>query len=71
MMEMIKKILSFIDYTPFDLGRQYKWTYLPPLMICVAASVSGITGIVGIFFVKDYLSLSATFLASLGFQNDI
>ena len=65
MMEMIKKILSFIDSTFFDSGRQYKWTYLPPLMIYVA------TGIVGMFFVKDYLSLSATFLASLGFQNDI
>tara|TARA_Y100001970_G_scaffold23383_1_gene27425 strand:- start:4397 stop:6013 length:1617 start_codon:yes stop_codon:yes gene_type:complete len=64
---MIKKISSFIDATLFDLGRQFKWTYLPPLMIYVAAGISGITGIVGTFFVKDYLNLSAAFLASLGF----
>ena len=65
--KMIKKITSFIDLTLFDLGRQFKWTYLPPLMIYVAAGISGLTGIVGIFFVKDYLNLSAAFLASLGF----
>ena len=64
---MIKKISSFIDATLFDLGRQFKWTYLPPLMIYVAAGISGITGIVGTFFVKDYLNLSAAFLAGLGF----
>tara|TARA_B100001250_G_scaffold307562_1_gene269404 strand:+ start:2601 stop:4226 length:1626 start_codon:yes stop_codon:yes gene_type:complete len=67
MEEMIKKISSFIDATLFDLGRQFKWTYLPPLMIYVAAGISGITGIVGTFFVKDYLNLSAAFLAGLGF----
>ncbi len=65
--KMIKKISSFIDATLFDLGRQFKWTYLPPLMIYVAAGISGITGIVGTFFVKDYLNLSAAFLAGLGF----
>jgi hypothetical protein len=32
-----------------------------------AAGVSGLTGIVGTFFVKDYLGLSAAFLAALGF----
>ena len=67
MEKMIKKISSFIDATLFDLGRQFKWTYLPPLMIYVAAGISGITGIVGTFFVKDYLNLSAAFLAGLGF----
>jgi hypothetical protein len=36
-------------------------------MIYLAAGVSGLTGIVGSFFVKDYLGLSASFLASLGF----
>jgi hypothetical protein len=41
--------------------------YLPPLMVYVAAGISGLTGIVGIFFVKDYLNLSAAFLAGLGF----
>jgi hypothetical protein len=36
-------------------------------MVYAAAGVSGLTGIVGVFFVKDYLGLSAAFLASLGF----
>jgi len=60
-------ILKFFDETLVDLGRQFKWTYLPPLMIYMAAGISGLTGIVGIFFVKDYLNLSAAFLAGLGF----
>ena len=64
---MLKKLHYFIDSTFFDLGRQFRWTYLPPLMIYVAAGVSGLTGIVGTFFVKDYLNLSAAFLAGLGF----
>jgi hypothetical protein len=33
----------------------------------MAAGISGLTGIVGTFFVKDYLGLSAKFLAMLGF----
>ena len=64
---MNNKILNFIDKTLFDLGREFKWSYLPPLMIYVAAGISGLTGIVGTFFVKDYLNLSAAFLAGLGF----
>tara|TARA_A100000164_G_scaffold269269_1_gene241155 strand:- start:532 stop:2148 length:1617 start_codon:yes stop_codon:yes gene_type:complete len=64
---MGNKILRFIDSTLIDLGRQFKWTYLPPLMIYLAAGISGLTGIVGTFFVKDYLNLSAAFLAGLGF----
>ena len=64
---MRSKFYAFVDKTLFDLGRQFKWTYLPPLMIYVAAGISGLTGIVGTFFVKDYLNLSAAFLAGLGF----
>jgi len=55
---MNNKILKFIDSTLIDLGRQFKWTYLPPLMIYLAAGISGLTGIVGTFFVKDYLNQS-------------
>ncbi|MGC1951118.1 MAG: hypothetical protein WA970_00745, partial [Gammaproteobacteria bacterium] len=33
----------------------------------LAAGISGLTSIVGTFFVKDYLDLSAQFLAALGF----
>tara|TARA_Y100000590_G_scaffold60755_1_gene64807 strand:- start:858 stop:2474 length:1617 start_codon:yes stop_codon:yes gene_type:complete len=64
---MINKILKFLDETLVDLVKQFKWSYLPPLMIYMAAGISGLTGIVGIFFVKDYLNLSAAFLAGLGF----
>ena len=63
----MSKVLKFLDSTFLDLGRQFKWTYLPPLMVYVAAGISGLTGIVGTFFVKDYLNLSAAFLAGLGF----
>ncbi|MDP7541180.1 MAG: hypothetical protein QGF65_01755 [Candidatus Pelagibacter bacterium] len=66
-MSLTKNISKFIDNTFFDLGRQFRWSYLPPLMIYVAAGVSGLTGIVGVFFIKDYLNLSAAFLAGLGF----
>ena len=61
------KFYHFIDSTFLDLGRQFKFSYLPPLMIYLAAGVAGLTGIVGTFFVKDYLNLSAAFLAGLGF----
>jgi hypothetical protein len=42
-------------------------SYLPPLLVYAAFGVSGLTGIVGAFFVKDYLDVSAAFLAALGF----
>lgn len=44
-----------------------KLSYLPPLMVYLAAGVSGLTGIVGTFFVKEYLGISAEFLAALAF----
>ena len=50
-----------------DIGRQFRWSYLPPLMVYLAAGVSGLTSIVGTFFIKDYLDLSAAFLAGLAF----
>ncbi|MDA0359319.1 MAG: hypothetical protein O3C14_09415 [Proteobacteria bacterium] len=50
-----------------ELPQQLRWSYLPPLMVYLAAGVSGLTAIVGTFFIKDYLNLSAAFLASLGF----
>ena len=53
--------------TFIDLGRQLRWSYLPPLMVYLAAGISSLTAIVGTFFVKDYLSLSAAFLAGLTF----
>ena len=49
------------------LMSQLRWSYLPPLMVYLAAGISGLTAIVGTFFVKEYLGLSAEFLAALGF----
>ena len=45
-----------------------KFSYLPPLMVYAAYGVSGLTAIVGTFFVKEYLvELSPEFLAALLF----
>ncbi len=55
------------DDTIFELARELRWSYLPPLMVYLSAGVWGLTAIVGIFFVKEYLGLSAVFLATLGF----
>src|SRR5262245_41034007 len=58
---------NWVDANIIDLGRQMRVSYLPPLMVYMAAGISGLTAIVGTFFVKDYLGLSAEFLAMLGF----
>jgi BT1 family len=50
-----------------SLFREMRLSYLPPLMVYLAAGISGLTAIVGTFFVKEYLGLSAEFLAGLGF----
>jgi MFS family permease len=47
--------------------REMRWSYLPPLMVYFAAGISGFTGIIESFFVKEELGLSAGFLAGLGF----
>jgi hypothetical protein len=57
----------WIDATILDLGRQMQWSYLPPLMVYLAAGISGLTSIVGTFFIKEYLGLSAAFLSGLAF----
>ncbi len=62
-----KLVWRWIDDTFLDLGRQFRWSYLPPLMVYLAAGVSGLTSIVGTFFIKEYLDLSAAFLAGLAF----
>ncbi|HEX6529225.1 MAG TPA: hypothetical protein VF004_05365 [Burkholderiales bacterium] len=52
-----------------DPGHQrlIRLSYLPPLMVYAAYGVSGLTGIVGTFFVRDYLDLSPAALAALAF----
>ena len=47
--------------------REMRWSYLPPLMVYLAAGVSAFTAIIENFFVKEQLGLSAAFLAGLAF----
>jgi hypothetical protein len=61
------RLWTWVDANVVDLGRQLRLSYLPPLMVYMAAGISGLTAIVGTFFVKDYLGLSAEFLAMLSF----
>lgn len=64
-------IYEWVDRNILSLGREMRLSYLPPLMVYMAYGISGLTGIVGTFFVKDYLGLSASFLAALGFWTGI
>jgi hypothetical protein len=64
---MFSAAYRWFDRNVLELGRELRLSYLPPLMVYMAAGISGLTGIVGTFFVKDYLGLSAAFLAALGF----
>lgn len=63
----MRAVMQWLDRNILELGREMRLSYLPPLMVYMAAGISGLTGIVGTFFVKDYLGLSAAFLAALGF----
>ncbi|MGH8120927.1 MAG: hypothetical protein ACRESK_09975 [Gammaproteobacteria bacterium] len=68
---MIASVYRWVDDNILELGREMRLSYLPPLMVYMAAGISGLTAIVGTFFVKDYLDLSAQFLAALGFWANI
>jgi BT1 family protein len=57
----------WLQATFVDPARQWRWSFLPPLMVYLAAGVSGLTAIVGTFFVKEHLGLAASFLAGLTF----
>jgi len=64
---MVTAVNEWFERTFLDLFRQLRWSFLPPLMVYFAAGIAGLTGIVGTFFVKEYLGLSAAFLAALTF----
>ena len=68
---MLKKINRWLDENIYSLGREMRLSYLPPLMVYMAAGISSFTAIVGTFFVKEYLGLSAAFMAALGFWVNI
>lgn len=57
----------WVDLNLLSLGREMRLSYMPPLMVYLAAGISSLTGIVGTFYVKERLGLSAEFLAALGF----
>jgi hypothetical protein len=67
MTRILSAVTRWLDRNVLELGREMRLSYLPPLMVYMAAGISGLTDIVGTFFVKDYLGLSAKFLAALGF----
>lgn len=58
---------GWFDAIILDLGRQVRWSFLPPLMVYFAFGFTGLTSIVGTFFVKEYLDLSAAYIAGLAF----
>ncbi len=64
---MFAKVRAWFGATFLDLAQQMRWSFLPPLMVYFAAGLSGATAIVGTFFVKEYLGLSAAFLSGLAF----
>ncbi len=64
---MVLSMWRWIDRNILELGREVRLSYLPPLMVYMAAGIASLTGIVGTFFVKDYLNLSVAFLAALSF----
>lgn len=62
-----KETATWFEAVFLDFARQMRWSFLPPLMVYFAAGVSGLTSVVGAFFVKEYLDLSAAFIAGLAF----
>ena len=64
---MLTRVTHWMQQHMIAIRRDFHLSYLPPLMVYLAAGVSSLTSIVGIFFVKDYLSLSSAVLASLSF----
>ncbi len=68
---MVSRLFHWFDRNILELGRELRLSYLPPLMVYTAYGISSLTSIVGTFFVKDYLGLSAEFLAALGFWANI
>ena len=64
---MFIRFWSWLINDFFGIIREMRWSYLPPLMVYLAAGISGFTGIIQIFFVREELGLSAAFLAGLMF----
>ena len=63
----LRKLWRWFIVDFLGIFKEMRWSYLPPLMVYLAAGVSGFTGIIETFFIKDTLGLSAAFLAGLAF----
>ncbi len=61
------KFLKHLEHSFIGIAKEFRLSYMPPLMVYLAAGISGLTSIVGAFFVKEHLGLSAEFLAGLAF----
>lgn len=64
---IIQQIKTWLFDDFLGIVREMRFSYLPPLLVYFAFGVSGFTGIVESFYVKEELGLSAAFLAGLGF----
>jgi MFS family permease len=67
MVLLLQKVWRWFTTDFLGIAREMRLSYLPPLMVYLAAGVSSFTGIIESFFVKEQLGLSAAFLASLAF----
>jgi hypothetical protein len=63
----ISKLWKWLTVDFLGIFKEMRLSYIPPLMVYLAAGVSGFTGIIESFFIKDTLGLSAAFLAGLAF----
>lgn len=61
------RAIAGFDQVVLDLLRQWRWSFLPPLLIYFAYGIQGVTSVASTFFVKEYLDLDAAFLAGLAF----
>ncbi len=64
---IVGAVWRWFDRSIVALGREFRLSFMPPLMVYAAAGISGLTAIVGTFYVKERLGLSAEFLAGLAF----
>jgi len=56
--KILTNMVGWFQNDFLGVTRQVRWSYLPPLMVYFAAGVSGFTGIIESFFVKENLGLN-------------
>jgi hypothetical protein len=49
----IRRVQHWLMQNVFGIFREMRWSYIPPLMVYLAAGVSGFTGIIESFYVKE------------------